>query len=301
MKKFLESRLFKMLSIVLLFVFGGVSMFMGVYLMFPYISFEGRGVLTFFPLTLVCFFPIFSFVFRWLYVHLNGQVRKWRVQWYYSIIGGAFMLCALIWHIISISTAFHWQLYKGIFPLFPFDILAVIVIYLAICVLLLVKSLKEREGLNYEEEAPKTLKKRSIAAVIAYSGFAAYYYGGALFFFSLIGDHYFDDDFFFIIGVVVAFLSMAIGLVLFAIYRHQPNGNKRKFHKLGLIIMGALIVVDVLWIASGYIFAPYFVPHSISGLFPFGYAAKMPIGLFLLAAWVLVTYIIALVRYFKNK
>lgn len=301
MRNFLASRVFKALSVILLFVLGGVSMFMGVYLAFPYISFEGRGVLTFFPLTLTCFFPIFSFVFRWLYVHLNGQVRKWKVQWYYSIIGGAFMFCALVWHIISISLEFKWQLYHGIFPLFPFDILAVIVIYLTICVLLLVKSIKERKELNLEENAPATLKKRTIAAFIAYSGFAAYYYGGAFYFFSLIGDHYFDDDFFFILGVVAAFFSMTIGLMLFVLYRHQPNGNKRKFHKLGLIVMGALIVGVSLWIASGYIFAPYFVPHSISGLFPFGYAAKMPIGLFLLAAWVVVTYIIALVKYFKNK
>ena len=301
MKKFLNTRLYRVISLILLFFLGALSLYYGVYLAFPYVSFEGRGILTFLPLTLVMFFPMFSFAFRWMFTHFNGAYRKWKVQYYYSIVGGLFMLVATIWHILSISLAFKWQLYGGIFPLFPFDVLVVAIIYLTICILLFVKSVKEQKALNTEENIKLVHKKRSVAFVIIYTGFAAYFYGGFYFFTSLIGDGYFDKDFFFILSIALAFLVMVIGLVMYVLFRHQKLENQRKWYKIGLIVVGSVMLVDAIWIIVGYIVSPYFVPHSVAPMFPFGYAIKMPIGLFMITAWMIPCYIVALVRYFKSK
>ena len=228
MKKFLESKLGKILSLVILFAVGGLCLYYGVYLAFPYVSYYGRGVLTFFPVTLVFFFPIFSFVFRWLYLHATGKYNKWKVQYYYSIIGGTFMLSAFIWHIISICLTIGWKLYKGITLLFPFDVLVLALLFLALCILLLVKSIKEHKEVAEEAKMNGVIKTRTKVAFISYAGFAAYFYGGAYFFFSLIGDGYFDVDFFFIVGVALSFLLMFVELALYVIFRHQKAEKKRK-------------------------------------------------------------------------
>ena len=300
MKAFLNSVLFKRIALLALLLLSCFSTFFAVNLMFPFISFEGRGVLTFLPTVLIYFFPIFSFAFAFKYVHMRNPSTKWRVGYYYSIIGGIINLLCLVWHILSISLTLGWKLYGGITLLYPFDVLVYLIIALAICIYIFVRSLLHHGDTKEEPTNPEILKKGMGVKVAFYVGTAAYFTGSALSVFHLIGDGYFDPNIIFIIPVVLGMMLPMFSFLMFMFFNHQPEGSKKKTFLISLIALGSAFVVLLCWIVVGYIVSPYFVPHSLPLMFPFGYAIKLPLGLLINGVMELVTLIVALVKYIRK-
>ncbi len=300
MKTFLRSPLFKRIAMFALLFTSCLSTFYAVYLMFPFISFEGRGVLTFLPTVLIYFFPIFSFAFLFAYVHRRNPSSKWRVAYYYSIIGGIINLLALAWHIVSICLTLGWKLYGGVSVLYPFDVLAFLIMAFGICLFIFIRCIIHHEDANAEIVNPEIISKGMPWKVAFYVGTAAYFEGAAISSVLFIGDGYFDSNIIFMVPVLLAFMLPMISFILFMVFNHLPQGFKKKMFLSSLIILGSLFVVLFIWTLVGYIISPYFVPHSMAGLFPFGYAIKMPIGLFIIALMELITLIVALVKYIKK-
>ena len=300
MKTFLRSALFKQIALFALLFTSCLSTFYAVYLMFPFISFEGRGVLTFLPTVLIYFYPIFSFAFLYAYVHRRNTASKWRVAYYYSITAGIINLLCLIWHIISICLTLGWKLYGGISVLYPFDVLAFLLIAFGISLFIFIRCLIHREDAKAEITNPEVISKGMPWKVAFFVGAAAYFEGAALNSLMVIGDGYFDTNLIFMIPVLIAFMMPMISFMLFMVFNHLPEGSKKKMFLISLIILGSLFIVLLGWILAGYMVSPYFVPHSMSGLFPFGYAIKLPLGLLIIGLMELIVIIVALVKFIKK-
>ena len=300
MKKLISSVNGKRVLLFIVLLLSCYSTFYATYLMFPFVTFEGRGILTFLPTVLLYYYPIYTFVFLFAYVHRKNKASKWVALFYYSVSAGIINLLLFIWHIISISLTLGWKIYHGITPLYPFDTLAFLFIAFIICLVVFIHCIKNRSDRLIESDQEEILTNKQIVGYSWYIGTSAYFVGGAFSLFHLIGDGCFDPDFIFIIPVFLLFLTPMMCFVFFTFYKHAKEEKKKKIHLIGNIICLSVYVALSIWIVLGYIVSPYYVPHSISGLFPFGYAAKTPAGFFVIALLVIIPLVVSFVKYAKR-
>lgn len=292
----LESRKAKIIFSSVTYLLGSICLYFAIYLAFPFISFGGRGMLTFLPTVLIYFFPLVLSLTFFIYFNMKNVKNKWQTLYYASIIFGSISIVLTIWHILVTSTTIGWGLYGNVTYLFPYDTLLLGLLSCACWVYIFIHSLKTKEY----NLVPLTIKEKdeklNKGPMVAYLSFAAYFLGGFFFFFSLIGDGVLDSDFLFIVIVMLSYLLPLCGAILYALNRYFDLFNKKM---LAIIYFASALLIALLIVISVFI-NPYWIPHSISGLFPLGYAIKMPIGLFILALLLVVSGVTTLIRLLKK-
>ena len=291
-----------MLLLIILYIVGSVGLFYAVHLYFNFVSFSGKGLLTFFP-TIICFIlPLLSFFFAWLNTHHRNIQSKWRIKYYYSIIVLLLSVVSLATHIFDLIFTFKWNFYKGVLPLFPFDVLGMFSFFFILSLVLFINALRHRSQSIEEKTRGDFLKVSTAIIFFVFVGVASYFYGGSICLFFLIK---FPPNYnvIFIIGVFFALIALTVEVLLYALYIHQPNGLKRQYQKLGLIIGFIYYVVVLIWIIVGTVVSPSFITDYLSNIFPLIKITvnNLPIGLIVIAVFASLPLIYSLIKYIRDR
>ncbi len=311
---FFRSTLCKYLLLAVVFIIAGICAYLVTQITAQIIANYGRALLNFFPTILTYIIPMFFVVIMWCYFNCGSEVGKLRSMYLFIVVTYIAMGFALVIHLFDISYYFGWNLNSTAMVTiwFPFDILILTIVYLAIAGLVnyryVVRKrayLAEQEklanlednpeirGYTSEKEETTPLKKRRIVMVSFYTVFAAVFFGEACFSLTLI-DGYLDPNLYGVIPLVFSLLLPTLIAVFYIIYQVKKDAN---FFKLSLLVCLITALVIYLWCVIALAINPQIIPQSIVGLFPVGYTFRTPLGLMLCGAQVLVSLIVGLVIY----
>ena len=111
----------------------------------------------------------------------------------------------------------------------------------------------------------------------------------------------FDSNWYGMVPAILLFLLPLVSFILFVFYRHQKDETtKQKVYFYSLVSMMLSTLVLLLWVLIAVLINPYLFPQSLSNFYMLGYAAKMPIGFFLIIIMLFVEYLISFLRYRKR-
>lgn len=300
MKKLFATSRGKMITLAILFFVASLSIAYGWFLFVPIVTHYGRMLATYFPTFLTFGVPLFSFYMLWMYWHTNNLANKLRVLKVYSLSLIVLMGLCIPFHLLSINVSFGWNgIYGVLTPLFPYDLLALMVLYLSLGIIILIYVIKHK---NYAL-VPLTIKnplcKRAFVAMGFSSAFVAYFFG--VFFEIFFIMDYIDPNWYGMIPAIVLNLLPIASFVMFATYRHQVDEDKkRKIYLFSLASLSLSTLLLLLWVLIAVLINPYLFPQSLSNFYMLGYAAKMPIGFFIIIILLFVEYLISFIRYRKK-
>ena len=239
-----------------------------------------------------------SLCFLWMYWNNKDVASKWNVIRWFGIILTAISVISIGLHIAMISLEFGWNLNRNLLPLFPFDILAMAVIFLAIGVYSIIWTIKNKELAKVEKTSNFIIKKSTQVAVWVMICFSAYFFGGFLHSFNLLDS--IDPNWWAMIPVVLSLTLMAFETVVFIIYKQGDEEHKQARHFKGLLAVLIATTVIYVWIGIASLISPYFLQNSCSGLYMLGFAIKIPFGLYFCAIGVIAPCTVSIVRYIKR-
>lgn len=244
---------------------------------------------------------MYAFIGISVYLLSNDVSSKWKIAFYYSLIGSLIMVLSTCWHLLNMAVTIGFDFYNGISWLYPYDTLILGALFSFLCIRVFYWARKNHDMSYVEKTSAKPLKKRSIVAFFFMASFASYFLGGFLYFFTLFGDESFAYNFFWIIPMWLTFLLLAFLFMMYFVYYFANEDKKRKIW-LNTIISSYIVgVILVIWIIIGYIVNPYFVAQSISGMFPYGYAIKAPYGMLISLIGFFILVIISHCFYIKRN
>lgn len=297
MKKLMNMRYFKPITLAVLFVLTSAPLFFMNTLVACFVTGEGRGLITFLSTIMAILLLPLSVCTLWTYWHKNNPINKWRVLRNYSIIVTLVSFLSLALHIVMIVTKFNGHA-MAISALFPYDILVLLVSFLAIGIATLVYVIRNRKNVVDSDNTKPEIRTRTVVAAWFMIPFASYYFGGTLFVVNLFTD--FDTNWYGMIPVILSLSLLALFTVLFFLYKHGKEEDKQKNYKKGLLIAGITTIVLLAWTLVAVLINSRLFPESLSNFFLLGFAIKIPIGFFINTIGVVVILIITLVRYIKR-
>ena len=125
----------------ILFVISGIFAFKGFYTMFPIISHQGRGALTYLPTILLFVIPLITLSFLFVYKHKMNPIKKHKIFKYYSFTLFVISFFGFFLQLINMFITFGWNnIGKNISPIFPYDVLIILGIIFALSIYLLIYS-----------------------------------------------------------------------------------------------------------------------------------------------------------------
>ncbi|MCD8203691.1 MAG: hypothetical protein LUB56_01005 [Coprobacillus sp.] len=311
---FFKSTLGKYLLLAVVYIAAGICAYLLAQITAQIIANYGRALLNFFPTILSYIMPMFCVVIMWCYFNSESEVGRLRSMYIFIVTTYIAMGFAFIIHIFDISYYFGWNLNSTAMVTiwFPFDILIMIVIFLAIAGYVnyryVVRKRAYRDSLEnvetnennpeLEGNAPETaeftpLSKKRIVMVSFYTMFATVFFGEACFSLTLI-DGYMDPNLYGVIPLVLSLLLPTLIGVFYVIYQVKKD---EKIFRLGLLVCLITALVIYLWCVIALAINPQIIPQSIVGLMPVGFAMRTPLGLILCGAQVLASLIVGLIYY----
>ena len=299
-KELINKRWFKPVTLTVLFVLSAFITYYASYLIVPMITHYGRFTLSYLPTVFTLYMFLFTFGMLWLYWHVYNVASKWLIAKVYSITLIIVEAVSLLIHIIMICHEFKWNRLSGVIsPLFPFDILALMVIFLALGIVILVWVIKNKELKKVAKTSTFALKRGTAAAFLTVAGFGNYFLG--LFIYSFTVCDYFDPNWYGMVPVILSFLTISIELVFYSLYQYAPNEEKRKWQFRGVLVTLIITLVLYTWLAIALMINSRLIIESLSNFFILGYTIKIPIGLFLNALIVLITCLVAIIKLKTKK
>jgi len=300
MTKLFSSVKAKKITLFVLFFVASLSTAYGWFLFVPVITNYGRMLATYFPTFFTFGVPLFSFFMLWMYWHTRNIANRHRILKIYSITLVVLMGVCIPFHILSIGLSFGWNgIYGVLTPLFPYDILAKMIIFLALGIYILTYVIRNGELALVPLTVKNPLRRRAFVAMGFVSAFTSYFFG-AFFEVFFIFDT-FDSNWYGMIPAILLFLLPLASFILFVFYRHQKDEvKKQKVYFYSLVSILLLALVLLLWVLIAVVVNPYLFPQSLSNFYMLGYAVKMPIGFFLIIIIFFVEYLVSFLRYRKR-
>ena len=300
MTKLFSSVKAKKITLLVLFFVASISTAYGWFLFVPIITNYGRMLATYFPTFFTFGVPLFSFFMLWMYWHTRNIANRHRILKIYSITLVVLMGVCIPFHILSIGLSFGWNgIYGVLTPLFPYDILAKMIIFLALGIYILTYVIRNGELALVPLTVKNPLRRRAFVAMGFVSAFTSYFFG-AFFEVFFIFDTL-DSNWYGMIPAILLFLLPLASFILFVFYRHQKDEvKKQKVYFYSLVSILLLALVLLLWVLIAVVVNPYLFPQSLSNFYMLGYAVKMPIGFFLIIIIFFVEYLVSFLRYRKR-
>ena len=300
MTKLFSSIKAKKITLLFLFFVASISTAYGWFLFVPVITNYGRMLATYFPTFFTFGVPLFSFFMLWMCWHTYNVANRHRILKIYSITLVVLMGLCIPFHILSIGLSFGWNgIYGVLTPLFPYDVLVKMVLYLTIGIFILTYVIRNGDLALVPLTVKNPLRRRAFVAMGFVSAFTSYFFG-AFFEVFFIFDT-FDSNWYGMVPAILLFLLPLVSFILFVFYRHQKDEiTKQKVYFYSLVSMMLSTLVLLLWVLIAVLINPYLFPQSLSNFYMLGYAAKMPIGFFLIIIMLFVEYLISFLRYRKR-
>lgn len=298
MKKLFENPIIKYVAFGVLYLIAALFVAFSVNIFAAIVANEFRYLLNYFPTIVALWMPLASACFLWMYWNSNNVASKWKIARMYGLVITAASFICLVAHILMISTEFGWRLYNNMSWLYPFDILALLVIFLGIGIYALISSFKNKAFRDVEMTQPVTKRRVYVAMWFAIC-MSAYYVGAGLKAFALM-DH-FDPNWWMMIPVILVNFLLAFSVGLYVWYKQGDEEDRKKRHFKAIVIILSTSAVLAIWILIGMLVNPYFFPQSLNSHYPLGYLIKMPIGLFIEIAGLIALYTVSIVKYAKGK
>lgn len=299
LKQFFSSSKGKTITLCLLFFIASLSTYYGWELFIPIVPHYGRLFDIYFPTLFTFGIPLLSFFMLWMYWHVPNVRTKWKIQLTYSLIVMILMAICIVFHLITIHNHFSWtSIYGVISLLFPFDVLAMMVIYLGIGIYVYIKAMLNKAIGKVEKTVPEVMRKRAYVGAGFIFAFTAYYTGLFFQFFSILDS--FDENWYGIVPTLIIFLLPLTSLILYVIYKHKITINKQKVFIYSMLALLLACFLLFGWLMLAIYHNPYLFSESLSNFFMLGYAAKLPIGLMVLIILLFVELLIAIRRYARR-
>lgn len=300
MTKLFSSVKSRKITLLMLFFIASLSTAYGWFLFVPVITNYGRMLATYFPALFTFGVPLFSFFMLWMYWHTYNIANKHRILKIYSITLVVLMGICIPFHVLSIGLSFGWNgIYGVLTPLFPYDLLAVMILYLALGICILFYAIRNGELALVPMTVKNPLRRRAFVAMGFVSAFTSYFFGAFFEVFFIIDT--FDSNWYGMIPAILMFLLPLASLIMFVFYRHQTDEiTKQKVHFYSLISILLSTLVLLLWVLIAVLINPYLFPQSLSNFYMLGYAAKLPIGFFLIIIMLFVEILVSFLRYRKR-
>lgn len=238
--------------------------------------------------------PLFTLIMYWIYINAKNQQRKWKTLNIYGIVMTALMLVCAIAHIITMSTHFGFGLFGNVSYLFPYDVLVMQILFMALGILSIVYSIKTREYRNVVPTVAETISKGKIAAFSTVVAFATHFAGAAIAFPYVLIDGYFDPNWWAMIPMLLMFY-IPIAMVLTYLYYLDTKDDKVYYR--GLLIIGGAFAILLIWVLIAFAVNPRFIYESMCPFFLFGFSLKIPLGFYILLGLSLVLLLIAGVKF----
>jgi len=298
LKEFITSRHeIKVVILSLLFLVASLSTAYGWYLFVPIVPHYGRMLATYFPTLFTTGVPLFSFFILWMYWHTKNIANRWKILRIYAIVLVTLMALCIPFHILSIQVSFGWApLYGVLSPLFPYDQLVLMILYLILGIGVAIYVVRHRDYDFVSVTLPNPMRKRTYVAMAFVSSFTAYFLG--LFFEVFFIFDYVDPNWYGMIPVILFNFVPILGFKLYFYYRHIADEDKKQhYYFRSLLIYTITTLVLLTWVIIAVIINPYLFPESLSNFFMLGFAAKVPIGFFVLLILIFVESLVAVIRY----
>lgn len=298
MKTFLSTRLGKIISLSLLFLVASFFVYYGWMIFVPIVPHYGRMFATYFPTFFTCGVPLISFFMLWMYWHAKNIKSKWQIQRVYALILLILMAICIPFHILSISSSFGWApLYGMLSPLFPYDQLVLMVLYLGLAIYLYIYNTQHKEYKKVEKTIANPLRRRAYVASAFAFAFTAYFTCVNIHVFNIID--WWDPNWYGMVPMILSHFLPLVALILFVIYKHIDPTRQRKFYRNSIIALLSCFVGLLAWFFIALSFNFYFVSESMSSFYPLGYAAKMPGGFMVVCIMIFVELLVSFIRYRK--
>lgn len=301
MKKLYSSVVARNITLLVLFFVASLFVAYGWFLFVPIVTHYGRMLLTYFPTLFAFGVPIFSFFMLWMYWHSVNVANRYRIVKIYSITLVVLMGICIPFHVLAIGLSFGWNgIYGTITPLFPYDLLTLMIIFLAIGIYLLMWVFRNEELKKVPITVKNQLRRRAFVAMAFVSAFTAHFLG--LFFQAFFIIDSFDPNWYGMIPAILLNLVPFMSLLMFVYYRHQKDEKaKRKIFGLSLISLLSATFALLLWELIAVLINPYLFTQSLSNFYLLGYAIKIPLGYFLIIIMLFVEYLVIIIRYCKLR
>lgn len=300
MKTFFATSKGKIITLAVIFFIASLSTAYSWFLFVPIVTHYGRMFATYFPTFFTFGVPLFSFYMLWMYWHTHNIANQRKILKIYSITLIVLMSLCIPFHILSISVSFGWAgIYGVLTPLFPYDQLALMVLYLILGISIFVYVLTHKDYALVPVTVVNPQRKRAFVAMAFASSFTCYFFG--LFFEVFFIMDYLDPNWYGMIPAILFNLLPLLAQVLFVIYQHQNDDEKkRKAFFFGLTSLTLTSLTILLWVSITVLINPYLFAQSLSNFYMLGYAAKMPIGFFIIIILLFVECLIGFLRYRKR-
>jgi hypothetical protein len=291
---------------VLLFILASVSAFYGTRLSLPIVTSYGRGTLNTLPATLTFALPLFSFIMIWLYTRTDVNSKRLKLTFIYSLTMMIVAIFNIILILLVVTLLYNGDFIVGVMtPLYPLDLFLFNIVFLLIGIAsLFFNSIGKKNMNNSDTEGRKHVLARYKVLEVFFILFATYFFGEVIFGYNELMDGFLDPNLIFVIPVHLSFLLLTLEGIFYIVYVFSSDEHKLKRGFILVLILLGLTFLLFLWILVGLIINPYFFSESMQFEFAIGYAIKIPLGIFIVALWVIIpalTAIIVLAKRLINK
>lgn len=297
-----KTRVTKIVLFTLLFLVASITTFYGTRLTLPIVTYYGRGTLTALPATFTFAIPLFTLIVLWQYSQTDTIGKRWQLVLIYSIVTLVIATFNLVDLMFVAGLLYNWNFLVGVMtPAYPLDLILLNLIILAVgfAALFFTITNKKSKGSLETEGRVKISKGKHVLAGF-FLAFATYFFGEALFGLIDVFEGFLDPNIGLVIPAYLAFVMLAAEALVYVIYLYSPKELKVKRGLIGVISLLSISVLLIIWIVVGLSINPYYFSESLQQEFAIGYSIKMPVGLFVIALWVLIPSIIALVKFIKQ-
>lgn len=292
--KSLDNNRLYIVIFAILFVISGIFAFKGFYTMFPIISHQGRGALTYLPTILLFVIPLITLSFLFVYKHKMNPIKKHKILKYYSFTLFVVSFFGFFLQLINMFITFGWNnIGKNISSLFPYDVLIILGIIFALSIYLLIYSFKTIEEEKNDVTIEEKLKNKNIALFIVYLVFTSYFFGAGMHAVNLIKGGISDTWYLSLPFVLILFI-MSMNGVFYLIYKHKKENKK-----LYLLFMIISLSLTVLLVGYGIVSAniePRIISLDLTPLFYLDHSSSLPIAGIFLFVGIVIPEIIALIK-----
>lgn len=298
MKKLLENRYFKMAALGILFLLSSFFTYYGFYLVVPMITSYGRFTLNYLPVVFTFWTFLFSFMMLWLFIHNKNKNNQIIIAKIYGLVVTIIESISLIIHIIMISVQYGWNKVSHVVsPLFPYDVLLLMILFLSIGVFVLVLAFKKQKEIDVKDNnSPQIMKKRTYVGFLVLTPFTNYYLGLLLSSFNVMDS--FDQNIYGMIPIIISFVIPYLSIALFFLYQHFFK--KYKFQIIALFSLLGFTVIIYTYILIALLINPSLIIESMTNFFVLGYAIKIPLGLYINIVITFTIEIVAAIKFIKK-
>lgn len=293
--KSFENKTFFILIFSILFVVSAIFSFKGFYTLFPIISHQGRGSLTYLPTVMLFALPLLTLCFLFVYKHKVNYASKHKVIKHYSLTLFVVSFFSLLIHLIDMFITFGFtSIGKNISPLFPYDVLIVLALIFALSIYLIIYSFKTINEEKIEATIEQKVKNGHLVLFIIYLIFTAYFFGNCYHaIYLVIGG--ISDTWYLSLPFVLILLIMTMNGIFYLIYKHK--NNDKKLYLLFLIISLSITFVLVLYGIISSCIEPRIISLDLTPLFFLDHSSSLPIAGVILFLGIVFPEIFALIKF----